>query len=56
MRVKEHPELDYSPSLNEKDQKDYQHIIGICKWLIVTGRYELAHAIIHWVGSRVDLG
>ena len=45
MRVKEHPELDYSPLLNEKDHKDFQHNIGVCKWMIVAGIFDLSYSV-----------
>ena len=37
MRVKEHPEFYDSPLLEDKEHKDFQHIIGLCQWLIVAG-------------------
>ena len=45
MKVKEHPELDDSPSLNDKNHKNLQHIIGVCQWLIVAGRFHLAYSV-----------
>ena len=45
VRFKEHPELDDYPLLNEKYHKEFQHIIGVCQWLIVAGRFDLAYDI-----------
>ena len=45
MRVKKHPESDDSPFLNEKEHKEFQHIIGVCQWLIVTIRFDLAYDV-----------
>ena len=45
MRVKEHPEFYYSPLLNEKYHKDFQHIIGLCQWTIESGRFDLVYAV-----------
>ena len=45
MRVKEHPELDDSPFLNEKEHKYFQHIIGVYQWLVVAGIFYLAYDI-----------
>ena len=45
MRFKEHPELDDYPLLNEKYHKEFQHIIGVCQWLIVAGRFDLAYDV-----------
>ena len=45
MRVKEHPEFDNSPFLNEKEHKDFQQIIGVFQWLIVAGNFYLAYAV-----------
>ena len=43
MRVMEHPELNDYISLNDKYNKDFQHILGVCKWSIVAGRFDLAY-------------
>ena len=45
MLVKEHPELDDSPILNEKQHKDFHHIIGMCQCLIVAGRFDLSYSV-----------
>ena len=45
MKVKEHPNLDDSPLLNEKDHKDFQNMIGVCQWLIVEGIFDLAYFV-----------
>ena len=44
-RVKEHPELDDSPSLIEKEHKKFQHTIGVCQWLVVSGIFDLAYFV-----------
>ena len=43
--TKEHPELDKTPICNEKDHKHFQFIIGVCQWLIVSGRFDLSYAV-----------
>ena len=58
MRVKEHPKFYYSTLLNEKEHKYFQHIIEVCQWLIVAGRFELEYDVssfirllsVPWVG------
>ena len=45
MRVKEHPWLDDSPFLNDKDHKDFQNIIGVYRWLIFAGIFDLSYDI-----------
>ena len=43
MKVKEHPDLKYSPYFNGKDLKYFQHNILLCKYLIVVGRFYLEY-------------
>ena len=45
MRVKEHPELDNYIFLNEKEHKEFQHMIGVCQWMIVAGIFDLTYAV-----------
>ena len=45
MMVKEHPELYDSTLLNEKYHKSFQHNIGVCQWMIVAGKFDLAYAV-----------
>ena len=45
MRVKEHPELDDYPFLNEKYHKDFQIIIVVCQCLNISGRFYLSYAV-----------
>ena len=45
LKPKIKPELDNSPLVDETKHKEYQHIIGVCQWLIVAGRFDLTHAI-----------
>ena len=45
MRIKEHTRLDDYKFLNEKDNKDFQHIIGVCKCLIVAVTFDLEYAV-----------
>eukprot|EP00957_Ditylum_brightwellii_P005784 440940-Ditylum_brightwellii.AAC.1 len=40
---KKKPELDDTPFVDEVNHKEYQHIIGVCQWLIVAGRFDLIH-------------
>jgi hypothetical protein len=43
--TKAHPELDETPLLNAEGIKHYQHIIGICQWLVVAGRFDINYAV-----------
>lgn len=45
MSPKSHPELDDSKMLSPDDVKQYQHIIGVCQWLVVAGRFDLSYAV-----------
>lgn len=45
MSLKEHPELDASPLLDEEGIRNYQHIIGVCQWLIIAGRFDINFAV-----------
>ena len=44
MKFKEKPDMDDSPFLNDKYHKDFQHIIGVCQWLIFVGVFYLSYA------------
>ena len=62
MRVKEHPELDDSKLLNEKENKDFQHNIGVCQCIIVAVIFYVSYSVYSlsrllgalWVG-HIDL-
>jgi hypothetical protein len=45
MDPKCHPEMDNTPLLPESGIKQFQRIIGVCQWLIVSGRFDLCYAI-----------
>jgi hypothetical protein len=45
MSPKLHPELDDSDSLGPDAHKQYQHIIGVCQWLLVAGRFDINYAV-----------
>lgn len=45
MDPKCHPELDTSPLLLEDGIKHFQQIIGVCQWLIASGRFDLCYAV-----------
>lgn len=45
MSPKAHPELDDTKLLSPDDVKQYQHIIGVCQWLVVAGRFDLGYAV-----------
>ena len=45
IRIKEHPELDNYPLLNDKDHKNFEHVIGVCQWLIVAVIFDLEYAV-----------
>ena len=44
MPVNTKPEMDDSEILNVTDHKDFQHIIGLCQWLIIRGRIDITFA------------
>ena len=45
MKVKEHPDLDNATLLNDKDNKEFQHFIGLYQWLIFACRFDLAYDV-----------
>jgi hypothetical protein len=45
MKVDSHPELDNTPLLNKAQHKEYQHIIGLGQWIVLTGRIDITYAI-----------
>ena len=45
MDTKAHPELDKSPLLSTTQHKEYQHIIGMGQWIVLTGRIDIAYAV-----------
>ena len=45
MRFEEHPELYDSKFLNEKEHKEFQHIIGVCQWIIFVGIFDLSYSV-----------
>jgi len=45
MRTTEHPETDQSPYLNVEEIQQFQHIIGLCQWLVVSGRFDINYAV-----------
>ena len=42
---KVHPELDDTDHTTESEHKEFQHIIGVCQWLIVAGRFDISYAV-----------
>ena len=40
----DHPEIDFSEELNEKDTKIYQSLVGAFQWLVSLGRFDIATA------------
>jgi len=42
---KVHPELDDTDYASESEHKEFQHIIGVCQWLIVAGRFDINYAM-----------
>lgn len=44
MQTNAHPEQDQSEMLGTNDHKDFQHIIGICQWLVIRGRIDITYA------------
>ena len=45
MSPDEHPELDASSFLDPPRHREYQHIIGMCQWMITAGRMDICYAI-----------
>ena len=45
MSPKIHPELDSSDLLDDAGIAQYQHIIGVCQWLVVAGRFDINFAV-----------
>jgi hypothetical protein len=45
MSPKAHPELAEAPPLDLDGVKQYQHIIGVCQWFVVAGRFDIAYAV-----------
>ena len=45
MPVSAHPELDGSPLLSLSEHKEFQHIVGLGQWIILTGRIDITYAI-----------
>ena len=41
----DHPELDDSPFLDESGITDYQSIIGVCQWVSISARMDIAFAV-----------
>eukprot|EP00957_Ditylum_brightwellii_P203893 15336697-Ditylum_brightwellii.AAC.1 len=39
-------ELDETPFLDISRHKEYQHIIGVRQWLVVSGRYNIMYAVL----------
>ena len=37
--------MDDSTFLNGKDHKDFKQNIGVCKWMIVAGIFDLSYAV-----------
>ena len=45
METKAHPELDQSELLGIDEHKEFQHIIGLGQWIVLTGRIDITYAI-----------
>ena len=45
MQTGTHPEEDDSSLLELPQIREYQHIIGVCQWLIVAGRFVLCYSV-----------
>lgn len=45
MKPKAHPEIDDSPFLDDEGIKQYQHIVGVCQWLVVAGRFDINYTV-----------
>ena len=42
----DHPEEDNSPLLNNVGHQHYQMLIGMAQWLVMTGRFDIQHALV----------
>jgi hypothetical protein len=40
-----HPEADTSELLEGESIAHYQHIVGVCQWLVVAGRFDINYAV-----------
>jgi hypothetical protein len=40
-----HPETDVSKLLEGEGITHYQHIVGVCQWLVVAGRFDINYAV-----------
>jgi hypothetical protein len=40
-----HPELDKTPILSTEQHKEYQHIVGLGQWMILTGQIDITYSI-----------
>jgi hypothetical protein len=45
LKPKEQLELDDLEFANEDEHKEYQYIIGVGQWLVVSGRLDIIHAV-----------
>lgn len=45
MKVASRPESDMSPLLDVAEHKEFQHIIGLDQWMVLTGRIDITYAI-----------
>ena len=45
MATDAHPELDDSDFLNTEEHKQFQHIIGLGQWIVLTGRIDITYAV-----------
>jgi Reverse transcriptase (RNA-dependent DNA polymerase) len=45
MSTQAHPELDETPLLDMQGIEQYQHIIGVCQWLVVAGHFDIAYDV-----------
>ena len=37
--------MDDYPFLNDKEHKDFQHIIGLYQWMVAAGIFELSYTV-----------
>jgi hypothetical protein len=45
MITNDHPEMDDSDLLNEKEKRIYQRLMGILQWMVSLGRFDICYAV-----------
>jgi hypothetical protein len=53
MILKDHPELDLTPELDENGIKQYQSLIGALQWLVTLGQFDILIAVTTMSGYHI---